>query len=161
MALRSMTDGVVTIRPPEKGDSERLIAGRDEEWRRWLGPGSNDPRPTACIVVAGEVVGWVDYDTDCEYLQAGEVNIGYNVFAPHRGKGHASRAVELLVRFLDASTAFHTATVLIDPNNLASLAVAVRSGFVPSGDMNGSRYFKRPVHDDLEDDGRHRGRVDR
>jgi RimJ/RimL family protein N-acetyltransferase len=132
--LRPMTDGVVTIRPPEAGDSGRFIAGRDEEWRRWLGPGDDDPRPTACIVVAGEVVGWVDFDPNHERVQSGEVNVGYNVFAPHRGNGYASRAVELLIRYLDECTAFHTATLSIDSGNTGSLAVAARTGFVLSGD---------------------------
>jgi RimJ/RimL family protein N-acetyltransferase len=146
VALRSLTDGVVTIRPPARGDAERLIAGRDEEWRRWLGPGSDEPSPTACIVVSGQVVGWVDYDTGRESLQAGEVNVGYNVFASHRRNGYAVRAVELLIRFLDQSTAFHTATLLIDPGNEASLAVAERCGFIPDSDIDGSRCFKRPTH---------------
>jgi L-amino acid N-acyltransferase YncA len=144
-SLRPLSDGVVTIRPPEERDAARLIAGRDEEWHRWLAPGSDDPRPTACIVVASEVIGWVDYDTEREWLQAGEVNVGYNVFASHRGKGYASRAVELLIRYLDESTNFRTATVLIDPDNGASLAVAVHARFVPSGQIGGRRYFKRIV----------------
>jgi RimJ/RimL family protein N-acetyltransferase len=145
--LREMTDGVVTIRPPEPDDSERLIAGRDDQWRRWLGPGSVEPRPTACIVAEGEVVGWVDFDTDRVWLRPGEVNVGYNVFAPHRGKGYASRAVELLIQHLDQSTQYETATLLIHPDNAASLAVAANSRFTPSGEVDGSRYFKRPVKD--------------
>ena len=145
--LPAMSDGIVTIQPPRLGDSERLIAGRDAEWEKWLGPGNDDVRPIACILVAGEVVGWVDYDTERAWLEGGEVNIGYNVFAPHRRHGYASRAVELLVRYLDESTEFHTATLLIAPGNVASLALAARFGFIPNGDLDGNPYFKRPTHD--------------
>ena len=94
------------------------------------------------------MVGWVDYDTYREWLEAGEVNIGYNVFARHRRLGYASRSVALLLTYLDAATSFHTATLLIDPGNEASLLVAARCGFVSSGAIDGSRYFKRPVRRD-------------
>jgi RimJ/RimL family protein N-acetyltransferase len=96
-------------------------------------------------VVAGEVVGWVDFDADREWLQAGEVNIGYNVFAPHRGRGYAPRALELLIQYLEQCTTFATATLLIDPENAASLGVAAKTGFTASGDIDGQRYFKRTV----------------
>jgi RimJ/RimL family protein N-acetyltransferase len=145
--LPPTTDGVVVIRPPAPGDAAILIAGRDEAFRRFIGPGSDEPRPTRCIVVDDEIVGWVDYDSDADHdwLQPGEVNVGYNVFAPHRGHGYATRAVQLLLHHLAVDTGVHTATLLIDPANTPSLALARRLGFVPSGDINGERYFKRPV----------------
>src|SRR4051794_6676427 len=100
------TDGVVTLRAPAAGDAARLVAGRDAEFRRWLGPGSAAPAPYACVWVDDELVGWVDYDTDREHdwLGAGEVNVGYSLLAPARGKGYASRAVELLLRDLADDT---------------------------------------------------------
>ena len=85
--LRPITDGVVTIRRPLDGDRQRLIAGRDEEFHRFLGDGSDEPSPTGCIVVDDDVVGWVDFDVDRSWLEPGEVNLGYNVFAEHRGNG--------------------------------------------------------------------------
>jgi RimJ/RimL family protein N-acetyltransferase len=148
--LRALaTDGVVTLRPLETRDAAVLIAGRDDEWSRWLGPGTNDPTPAACIIVKGEVVGWVDYDTDREWLEAGEVNIGYNVFADQRRRGYASRAVELLIGYLGRTTPYCTATLLINPENIGSLAVAAKLGCEPSGEIEGSRYFKRLI--DRED----------
>ena len=133
------------IRAPEPGDAEILIAGRDEVFHRWLGPGSDVPQPVGCIVVDDEVVGWVDYDPNQPWLAAGEVNLGYNVFAPHRGKGYASRAVELLVHHLAVCTGHRTATLLIHPHNERSLALARRTGFTPSGELDGNLRFNRPV----------------
>ena len=87
----------------------------------------------------------VDLDVDRSWLQSGEVNVGYNVFAAHRGSGYASRAVELLIRHLAESTAFDAATLVIHPDNAASLAVAAKCGFVPNGEIESSRYFKRLI----------------
>lgn len=143
----TLTDGVVTIRPPIDGDAALLIAGRDEEFHRWLGPGSPTPAPVACIVVDGAIVGWVDSDEEQhhDWLEPGEVNVGYHVFAPHRGNGYATRAVELLMQHLATATDKHTATLLIDAQNEASLGVAYRAGFVHAHDVNDQRYFKRPL----------------
>jgi RimJ/RimL family protein N-acetyltransferase len=143
--LRSITDGVVTIRRPADGDSERLIAGRDEEFHRFLGAGSDEPAPTGCIVVAGEVVGWVDFDDERTWLEPGEVNLGYSVFAEHRRHGFGTRAVKLLLHHLALRGAASTATLLIDARNARSLALAERAGFTPHGDLDGHPYWKAPV----------------
>jgi RimJ/RimL family protein N-acetyltransferase len=140
-----MSDGTVVLRPSDPDDAPILIAGRDVEFHRFLGPGSNDPRPTACIEVDGEIVGWVDYDVGDAWLTPGEVNVGYNVFAGHRGNGYATRAVQLLLRHLAVDTAHHTATLLIDPDNERSIAVARRTGFAPAGEVDGKLHFKRVV----------------
>ncbi|CAN5456985.1 hypothetical protein BH18ACT1_BH18ACT1_01620 [soil metagenome] len=139
------TDGIVVLRPPAPVDERLLIAGRDAEFHRWLGPGSDRPEPTACIVVEGEVVGWVDADPSRASLLSGEVNLGYNVFARHRGRGLASRAVQLLLHHLAVRTRHRTATLLIDPANERSLALASRTGFAPVGEVDGQRSFQRPL----------------
>lgn len=143
--LRSTTDGVVVIRPPELGDAAVLIAGRDEEFNRFLGLGSDDPCPTGCVVLDDEVIGWVDFDIDRDWLEPGEVNVGYNVFAAYRGLGYASRAVKLLLHHLALSGEHHTATLLIHPDNVRSLALAERTGFAAHGDLDGNPYWKRSV----------------
>ena len=110
-----------------------------------MGPGDDEPRPVGCIEVTGDVVGWVDYDTDRDWLEPGEVNVGYSIFAPHRRNGYATRAVELLIRHLREHTAVRTATVSIDPRNAASIGVARRAGFHPVSTDRDVLYFKRSV----------------
>ena len=139
------TDGIVTLRAPAPGDVEQLVAGRDEEFFKWFGPGATGPRPVACVWVDDELVGWVDYDRDDDHdwLRPGEVNVGYSLFPAARGKGYASRAVELLLAHLSRDPEHTVATLLIHPENVRSLAVAERLGFVQRGEVNGEPFFTR------------------
>ena len=141
------TDGVVTLRAPRPLDSERIVAERDEESFRWFGPGGGNPAPVACIWVADELVGWVDYDRDDDHdwLQPSEVNVGYCLFPTARGKGYASRAVELLLGHLARDTGYDVATLLIHPENTRSLALARRLGFVQHGEVSGEPFLRRPL----------------
>ena len=70
-------------------------------------------------MVDGAVVGWVDHDRDRTWLQHDEVNVGYSVFPPERGKGYAARAVRLLLRHLAEETSWRVATLLIAPDTRA------------------------------------------
>jgi RimJ/RimL family protein N-acetyltransferase len=143
--LQPTTDGVVTLRPPRDGDAQLLVAGRDEEFFRWLGPGSPTPSPIACIWIGDDLVGWVDYDLEHEWLRTGEVNVGYFLFQDARGKGYASRAVELLLRHLREHTRHSVATLVIDPANDASLALARRLGFLERGQLDNGLFFARDL----------------
>jgi RimJ/RimL family protein N-acetyltransferase len=143
--LQVLTDGVVTLRPPRDGDGQLLVAGRDEEFFKWLGPGSEAPSPTACVWVGDELVGWVDYDLEHEWLREGEVNVGYYLFAAARGKGHASRAVELLLAHLRCHTKHTAATLVIHPANVRSLALARRLDFVKRGKLEKGLFFARDL----------------
>ncbi len=140
-----MSDGVIALRRPQPGDAEVLIAGRDEVFHRWLGPGSANPEPAACVEVGGEVVGWVDYDHEREWLHPGEVNIGYSLFARHRGNGYATRAVQLLMHHLAVRTDHHTATLVIDAGNERSLALASRLQFALTRVEDRQHHVARPV----------------
>lgn len=144
-AIAPMSDGVITLRPPQPEDVDALIAGRDEVFLRWLGPGSDDPQPTACIEVAGKVVGRVDYDSERKWLQPRRVNVGYNVFGHYRGNGYATRAVQLLMHHLAVRTDTRVASLVIDAENHRSLAVARRLRFELTRTDDGQHHFARPV----------------
>jgi RimJ/RimL family protein N-acetyltransferase len=139
------TDGGVTLRPPRSGDAPLLVEGRDEEFFRWLGPGAKVPAPVACVWLGDELIGWVDFDLEHEWLQPGQVNVGYYLFPAARGKGYASRAVELLLEHLRRDTEHTAATLVIHPDNQRSLALARRLGFVHTGDVDGNLFFTHDV----------------
>lgn len=109
------------------GDRQLIVDARDADSDRWLGPGSPDPSPTACIELNGDVVGWIDADPSPVWLQPGEANVGYSVFPAHRGNGYAARAVRLLTAELD-EPGLRRALLVIDVDNHASVRVARAAG---------------------------------
>ena len=137
------TDGVVTLRPSRPEDAQALVEGRDDEFFRWVGPGSDTPNPVACIWIGDLLVGWIDYDLERDWLESGEVNVGYYLFPAARGKGYASRAVELLLLHLEHETEHTVATLLIDRENARSLRLARRLGFEAKREFDGSILFIR------------------
>lgn len=143
--LEDSTDGPVSLRRPQPGDAQALVEGRDDEFFKWLGPGAEIPSPVACVWVDEELVGWVDYDVERDWLKQGEVNVGYYLFPTARGKGYASRAVELLLVHLDRETEHTAATLLIDRENERSLRLADRLGFEPRGEVQGELFFVREL----------------
>ena len=140
-----VTDGVVTLRPPYPGDAELLIAGRDDGFCRWIGPGADEPDPIACVLVDNDIVGWMDYDPERDWLSPGEINVGYYLFPQYRGNGYATRALKLFIRQLALYTDHHTATLLIAADNLRSIRLAERANFERAADVSNHRFFKRAL----------------
>jgi RimJ/RimL family protein N-acetyltransferase len=149
VAGRILTDGVVTLRPSTPDDAPLIIAARDAAFRRFIGEGSAVPAPEFVIVVGGSVVGWVDHDRDDDrwWLAPEEVNIGYHVFPEHRGRGHATRALRLMLAHLRTDTDCEFATLLIHPDNTASLEVAERNGFERADDVEERTFWRRRVRE--------------
>ena len=63
------------------------------------------------------------------------VEIGYAVFAPHRGRGFASEAAAGLIRWAREERGVRTFIASVAPGNDASLAVVRKLGFVQVGEQ--------------------------
>jgi RimJ/RimL family protein N-acetyltransferase len=104
-----------------------------------MGDGSPDPRPTFCVLLDGDVVGWVDEEERPDLLQPGERNIGWALHPSARGRGAATRAVRLLISQLEAERA----VAVIEPDNVWSRRVATRAGFT---DLGVQQVLDKPNH---------------
>ena len=145
------TDGVVRLRTLTRADAAEHLAGEDEELWRWL---SGSPATLEIVedaikvwqdawrdgarirnfgvwdAATGLLAGNVEANFLQEMLATGEVNISYAIWPAFRGRGYATRAVDLLCTHLADTSDAHTAVVRVDPENDRSLAVARRGGFV-------------------------------
>ncbi len=96
------------------------------------------------VLLAGDVIaGWVDYDTDRDWLGAGEVYVRYDVL-PLEGD-IALRALKLVLHHLATRTAFSAATLKVPAGDTDSAAVAAAAGFSYRADLQGDQLFARQV----------------
>lgn len=80
----------------------------------------------------------------------GVVEIGYGVLTTHRRQGLAVAACHLLLDRAARAPAVTQVLAIVDPDNVASLAVLDRAGFQPDGERVHERWgrrlrFVRPV----------------
>ncbi|HEV2786931.1 MAG TPA: GNAT family N-acetyltransferase [Solirubrobacteraceae bacterium] len=163
-----LSDGVVALRGFEPGDIDALVAAlQDPEIPRWtLVPspyGADDARDYMRYMNAGRAKGLrlslaiVDAADQRVLLgsvalnpidwEQGAADVGYWLAAHARGRGHATRAVELLAQWALATLGLQRLELRAQEANHASRAVAARAGFVPVA----APVVRRPECDDLPD----------
>jgi RimJ/RimL family protein N-acetyltransferase len=77
-------------------------------------------------------VAYVDADLANEGVPRGEANLSYSSHPAHRGRGHVTRALRLLLRFLADHTGAREAHIVVDARNTSSLRVATSLGARPT-----------------------------
>jgi ribosomal-protein-alanine N-acetyltransferase len=142
-----LTDGIVTLRPPDEGDLAAIAEGiEDPEVVRWIGPPDGTAAQTLALNRARSAAGsptfaicesdgicvghvWANVPPDEPTAAA----IGYWLLPAARGRGLATRAVRLLSEWLVAERGVTTLRLFTDPGNAASQGVAERGGFTRIG----------------------------
>jgi RimJ/RimL family protein N-acetyltransferase len=141
-----LTDGVITLRPPEQADLDAIYeACQDPEIQRWM---PLIPRPYTrddarafvtgqlglgdhnfAIVDDGHVVGSVGMRID----HRGNGEVGYWCATEARGRGLVTRALRLLCAHAFESVGLRRVWLTTDPDNRASQRVAEKAGFQREG----------------------------
>lgn len=95
-----------------------------------------------------EILGHIEFFKTVSYLD--EYELSYQVYAPEqRGKGAATEAINLLVRYLFESKQVNRIRLVIHPGNLASRRLAEKCGFKHEGTARGA-WYNRGTHHDVE-----------
>lgn len=139
-----LTDGDITLRRPGEADVDALYeACQDPEIQRWTGVPSpyrredavtyvRDATPTSFLAVDAD--GAVLGSFSVMEIDGASGEIGYWVAPEARGKGVATRAVTLLRDWAVAELGLDTIELLIHTENVQSLRVAERTGFLDTGE---------------------------
>ena len=145
----TLTDGVVTLRPWRDDDAAEAVTGHDDEMALWFGwdpdavtvekhlqsisdwreDHASGRRTSFVIEHEGSLVGSVEIS----HPSAWRGDLSWTLYAGHRGRGFAARAVRILVdwAFTDVDQGglgLQRVEARIDPRNDASRRVATRTG---------------------------------
>lgn len=151
----TLTDGTVTLRPWRDSDVDEAIAGHDEEIAHWFGSPVVTPSREAMLrAIERWREGWVRGRSIASFVIehrgaiAGSVEVqrasdvqgdlSWAVYAGHRGRGFAARAVRILTDWAMTETGqgglgFRRVEAFIEPDNTPSLRVATRAGLRREG----------------------------
>ncbi|SEB51041.1 Protein N-acetyltransferase, RimJ/RimL family [Paramicrobacterium humi] len=143
-------DGVVMLRPLTMADADAHLAGQDVEYVTWLdgadGTEATEKRRLAdaekaweaggptfafAIMSEGKLAGTITAEVGREDLHDNQADIVYGLYPDTRGRGIATRAVMLMVSFLDQVPGISEAVIRVSPANPRSRSVAERAGFEP------------------------------
>lgn len=96
----------------------------------------------------GALWGHIEFFKTVNYLD--EYELSYHVYTPEqRGKGVATEAVNLLVRYLFETKRVNRIRLVIHPDNKASRRLAEKCGFRHEGTARGA-WYHRGHHQDVE-----------
>lgn len=150
----TLTDGTITLRPWRDDDVDEAVAGHDDEMALWFGWDAGDvtheshrraiarwregyaagKQASFVIEHEGRVVGSVELTRE----GVAGASLRWTLYAGHRGRGFASRAVRVLVDWALAEESrgglgVQRVEARVDPDNVRSLRVATRAGLHREG----------------------------
>ena len=145
----SPADGVVVLRVLCQEDAAAWKAGEDDEQRRWFEMPSPAPMENVVAAIERWRQSWKEDGAERhwgiwrESVLAGGVairvrpdgrgNVSYIVFPESRRQGIALRAVRLATEWAFSSLGVTAIVAVVNPANIASMAVAAAAGFVDDG----------------------------
>ena len=148
-----LTDGVIFLRPLTAEDAADHLAGEDEEMAKWVSGGrsttatvdafirnsqenwrSGGPRRAFGIFncASNRLLGFIEVNM-ARLVEPGQVNISYGVFRQWRRQGVALGAINLMDEYLRTATDARQMVLRIAPENIASLKLAEKAGFIFCG----------------------------
>jgi len=147
-----LSDGEVVLDGFRLADWPAHLAGDDDEFARRFGwkPGDSTAETVRAAIQRwqrgwqreGKVRAWAVRSGGglvggCEPRLRDDAiaELSYWTLAGHRGRGHATRAVELACRHAFAGMGIARIELFIEPENAASLAVARATGFTEEGTL--------------------------
>ena len=157
----------ITLRPVRESDLDQLysfhvdIDNRGDFFPRGIlaqpvfqkkfeesGFWSKDEGMLVIVSPDGKMIGHIEFFKTVNYLD--EVELSYQIYAPEqRGKGAATEAVQLLVRYVFESKRFNRIRLVIHPDNAASRRLAEKCGFRHEGTARGA-WYNKGKHQDVE-----------
>lgn len=154
----TLADGVVLLRPFTEKDVPAIVAAcQDPEIPRWTSvpsPYTEEHARAWLESTEEETFAIVDQSSDevlgsigVRYFDAGIGEVGYWVKREARGRGIATRALELITHWALVDKGLGRFQLRADVANEASQRVAEKAGFVREGVLRSSLELKGERHD--------------